>query len=57
MKRFLNILTTIAAVVFALSLCAIESLNTATLAALMISGGWLVCYTMIYHELRRAGEW
>lgn len=57
MKRFLNILTTIAAIVFACSLCAIESLNTATLAALMISGGWLVCYTMIYHELRKAGEW
>lgn len=57
MKRFLNILTTIAAVVFACSLCAIESLNTGTLAALMISGGWLVAYTMIYHELRRAGEW
>lgn len=57
MKKILNILTTVAAIVFACSLCAIESLSTGTLAALMISGGWLVCYTMIYHELRRAGEW
>lgn len=57
MKKILNVLTTIAAIVFACSLCAIESLNTATLAALMVSGGWLVAYTMIYHELRRAGEW
>ena len=57
MKRFLNILTTIAAIVFACSLCAVESLNTATLVALMVSGGWLVAYTMIYHELRKAGEW
>lgn len=35
------------------SLTAIESLKPSVLAALMISGGWLAAYAMIYNELRR----
>lgn len=56
MKKILNILTGTAAVVFMLSLTAIESLKPSVLAALTISGGWLVAYTMIYNETRRMGE-
>lgn len=56
MKKILNILTSVAAVVFILSLYAIESLKPSVLAALMISGGWLVAYAMIYNEMRRMGE-
>lgn len=54
MKKVLNILTSAAAVVFILSLCAVESMKPSVLAALLISGGWLVAYTMIYNEIRRA---
>lgn len=53
MKKILNILTCAAMVVFILSLTAIESLKPSVLAALMISGGWLAAYAMIYNELRR----
>ena len=53
MKKVLNILTSAAAVVFILSLSAIESMKPSVLAALLISGGWLVAYTMIYNEIRR----
>lgn len=53
MKKVLNILTSAAAVVFFLSMSAIESMKPSVLAALLISGGWLVAYTMIYNEIRR----
>ena len=53
MKKILDILTGVAAVVFIYSLCAIESLKPSVLMALMISGGWLVAYAMIWNELRR----
>lgn len=53
MKKVLNILTSAAAVVFILSMSAIESMKPSVLAALLISGGWLVAYTMIYNEIRR----
>lgn len=53
MKKILDILTGVAAVVFIWSLCAIESLNPSVLMALMISGGWIVAYTMICNEIRR----
>lgn len=56
MKKIVNALTCAAMVVFVLALTAIESLNPWVLAALMISGGWLVAYTMIYNEMRRMGE-
>lgn len=54
MKKILNILTVAAVVVFMAALTAIESLKPSVLVALMISGGWLVAYTMIYNEIRRA---
>lgn len=53
MKKILDILTGVAAMVFISSLCAIESLKPSVLMALMISGGWLVAYAMIYNEIRR----
>lgn len=53
MKKILNILTGAATVVFMVSLTAIESAKPSVLAALLISGGWLVAYTMIYNEMRR----
>lgn len=53
MKRLLDILTGVAVVVFMVSLTAIESMKPSVLVALLISGGWLVAYTMIYNEIRR----
>lgn len=55
MKKILNILTGIAAVVFIAALTAIESLKPSVMVALLISGGWLAAYTMIYNEMRRMG--
>lgn len=55
MKQILDVITVAAAVVFIASLCAIESLQLPVLMALMISGGWLVAYTMISNELRKTG--
>lgn len=56
MKKILNILTGVAVVVFMAALTAIESLKPSVLVALLISGGWLAAYTMIYNETRRTGE-
>lgn len=56
MKKLLDLLTGIAGVVFAMSLCGIESLSPATLAALLISGGWLTAYAMAWNEKSRAGQ-
>lgn len=53
MKKILDILTGVAVMVFISSLCAIESLKPSVLMALMISGGWLVAYAMIWNEIRR----
>ena len=53
MKTILDGITGVAAVVFIGSLCAIESLKPSVLMALMISGGWLVAYAMIWNEIRR----
>lgn len=53
MKKILNILTMAATVVFMTALTAIESLKPSVLVALLISGGWLAAYAMIYNETHR----
>lgn len=56
MKTICNIITGIAAIVFFLALCSIETLEFKVIASLMISSGWLIGYGMICDELRRIRE-
>lgn len=56
MKKVFDTLTAIAALVFMWGMCAIESLDPSVLAALLISGGWLVVYAMVWNERQRTRE-
>lgn len=56
MKKVYDILTAIAALVFMWAMCAIESLDPSVLAALLISGGWMAVYAMVWEANRKARE-
>lgn len=56
MKKLCNIITYIAAFVFCLALCSIETLDAGVLFALLISGLWLSVASAVYVEKRRLRE-
>ena len=53
MKKVCNIITTIAAVAFMLSLCSIDSNPLGSIIIMLITGAWVVGYSFVEEELKR----